>query len=167
MEEQEYHQKEKSGDNLEKIGVKPLLYYSSLVTLILFIITCVPFFNSKYTPFLILPFFLFYIYLYLFIMVIVFFILIMIYRDKAINMEIFSDVKILGFKPITLVNRTGIRYIDIAGLFIGIVIFIITLLSPSIYIISPGVLLLTLSFLFALFSGKSNKWSLKRRETFK
>ncbi len=167
MEDKKYHQKEKSGENFDKIGVKPLLYYSSLLAVIFFIVTCIPFYNLNYTPFLILPVFSFYLYSYLFISILIFLILILVFRDKAGNLEIFSDVKILGLRPISLVNRTGVRYIDFAGLFLGSIIFIITLLTPAIQIISPGILLLTLSYLFALLSGKSNKWSLKRRETFK
>ena len=155
---------QKSAKIFEKVSIKPVLFISSLAAIFFYIITFFPYyFVSKFIIISSFPFLLNYILFYLFILLIFMVIFIFIYRDKIANMEDFShSIKIFGINPELLVRRTGVRFIDIFGLIISVIFMITSLLIISLHFLVPFFLLTGLSFFFAIISGKTKLWSLKR-----
>jgi hypothetical protein len=70
----------------------------------------------------------------------------------------------MGFRPMHLVNRTGVKYIDFFGLFVTLIFALETLLLPGWGYLFPGFLFLLLSFLSAIIAGSTKIWKLVRRE---
>lgn len=164
MEPSELYTTGVSDENLERISIKPLLYLASLFSLVFFLVTFIPYIIFRLHLF---PFFTFnfsYIFTYLILFLLIIIALILYYKHKSLHMEEISRyVTILGAHPTWLINRTGNRYIDWYGLGIGVCLSVISLIVSKAIWFFPGLLFITLSFLFALLLGSSKKWKLKRR----
>lgn len=164
MKPNEEHIKVTSGENLEKISIKPLLYMASIVSLIIFLFTFIPYSIYEIHMMSFFSFYFSYTFSYLLLFLVVLIGLILYYRHRAIHMEELSQyVRIFGVNPNWLVVRTGNRLIDWIGLIVGIIFSILSILIPKAIIFFPGFLLFTLSFCFALLFGSANKWKLLRR----
>lgn len=156
-----------SGGIFEKFGVKHLLFQSSVMVAVSWLVLFYPLYfhpRPHLLPFL--GFYSSYVFTFLMLFVAIFVGLSLAYRHKALQMELFSDVDILGIKPFSLVTRTGVARIDYVGLVLGICFSLLALLLRDIRFIFPFFLFLSLSFFFAILTGSSKKWRLKKRERF-
>jgi hypothetical protein len=164
MNPNEEHIKVTSGENLEKISIKPLLYLASIISLVIFLVTFIPYTFYGIHLMSVFSFYFSYTFSYLLLFFTVWIGLILYYRHQAIHMEELSQyVRVFGVNPRWLVVRTGNRFIDWLGLFIGIVLSVLAIIIPVALIFLPGFIFFTLSFLFAILLGNSNKWKLIRR----
>lgn len=164
MNPNEEHINDTSGENLEKISIKPLLYMASIISLLLFLATFwfYTFYGIHLMP--VFSFYFSYTFSYLILFLVVWIGLILYYRHQAIYLDELSQyVRIFGVNPRWLVIRTGNRYIDWLGLVVGIVLSALSIVFPVMLIFLPGFLFLTMSFFFAIILGNSNKWKLVRR----
>lgn len=164
MSPNEEHIELTSGENLERISIKPLLYLASIISLVVFLITFIPY--TFYGIYL-MPAFSFY-FSYTFSYLLLFFIvwlgLILYYRHQAVHMEELSKyVRIFGINPRWPLVRTGNRLIDWIGLIVGVFLSVLSIIIPVALIFLPGFIFFTLSFFFAIAMGNSQKWNLKRR----
>jgi tetrahydromethanopterin S-methyltransferase subunit F len=164
MNPNEEHLNEISGDNLEKLSVKPLLYLASIISLVVFLVTFIPYTFYGIHLMSLFSFYFSYTFSYLLLFFIVWIGLIFYYRHQAVHMEELSQyVRIFGVNPRWLFVRTGNRSIDWAGLIIGILLSVLSVIIPGALIFLPGFIFLTLSFYFAIALGSTNKWKLLRR----
>jgi hypothetical protein len=164
MEPNEEHIKETSGENLEKMSIKPLLYLASIISLVIFLATFIPYTFYEIHLMSVFSFYFSYTFSYLLLFFFTWIGLILYYRHQAVHMEELSQyVRIFGVNPRWLIVRTGNRFIDWIGLLIGIVLSVLSIVIPVTLLFLPGFIFLTLSFFFALVLGNSNKWKLLRR----
>lgn len=164
MEPNEEHIRETSGENLEKMSIKPLLYLASIISLVIFLATFIPYTVYEIHLMSVFSFYFSYTFSYLLLFFIVWIGLILYYRHQAVHMEELSQyVRIFGVNPRWLIVRTGNRFVDWIGLIIGIVLSVLSIIIPVALLFLPGFIFLTLSFFFALTMGNSNKWKLVRR----
>jgi hypothetical protein len=156
-----------SEEMYEVFSVRPVLFLSSLLTIGLWIVLAYPiYFFPKIHVLPFLGFYISYVMTFLILFVAIFVVLSFLYRHNAYHLKIFSDAPILGIHPNRLVRRTGIQFSDFWGLLLGAIFSVMSLIAPRIRFLFPLFLLVTLSFLFALISGTSEKWVLSRRTRF-
>lgn len=154
-----------SVDVFEKFSIKPLLYLSIIITLVIYAISFYPvYFILKPKIIGVLPFSFNYILLYLALWVVVFTVFGFYYKNRAANMSDFvGNFKFLRQNPKTFVARTGVRLIDIVGVVFATFFAITSSLFEPLHFLIPFFILSGLSFLFALITGSSKQWNLKRR----
>lgn len=150
----------------ERFSVRPVLFMASIMTLGLWTILFIPINFFKFHLFHFMGFFFSYVLTFLILYVIVFITLVLVYRHNALQMKIFSNVPIFGIYPQTFMRRTGLPYVDILGVILGIFFCIITLLFTKVHCLFPFFVFTTLSFLFAILSGVKDPWMLLRRKRF-
>lgn len=165
MEPLEYHTDEESGENLEKLSIKPLLYVSSLVSLVIWGVTFIPYLKSGVRLFVAFSDHFNYVLVYLLLFFAVLTVLVFYYRHVSLHMERMSRyVRIFGVHPAWLIFRTGNVSLDWAGLIIGMALCVLVFFHECLlFRFFPGFMFLTLSFLFALLLGNSRKWKMLRR----
>ena len=155
----------KTGKLLAKPGVMPVLFISCLVAILFYLLTFFPFyFITKLVLIHSVPFLVNYVLFYLVILILILFIFILVYRHKIANLKSMDEsILILGFDPVSLVKRTGMVFIDKIGFLISTGFFISSLIISKLHFLLPFFLLCTIAFLFAIISGDSKPWELKRR----
>jgi hypothetical protein len=165
MKSNKQHTGESSDENLEKVSIKPLLYLTSIVSLVIFLLSFYPYlFIYKLHLIKIFSCNFSYVITYLILFFILLVGLIIYYRHLVLHMEEMSKyVRIFGLNPEWLITRTGNKGVDWVGFLAGLVLCIISLVCPKTFFFFPGFLFFTLSFFFALLLGNPNKWKLLRR----
>lgn len=162
-----YHTSEQSGEIFEKFSVKPVYFVASIIMVFVTVCLIYPlYYSPKIHILTFLSFYSSYIFTFLILYVLVFLILVFVYRHQALQMKMFSEQPILGFKPIYLVCRTGVRLIDIFGMIAGIALCVLCLLKEPLRFLFPLFLFFSFAFISALLTGPATKWKLKRREKF-
>ncbi len=158
------HLEEESEGVIENLSMLPMAFPSAIITMILFLITFpFHFFSPGIHLLIFLPSLVSYFVSYLLSFFILFLVLGFYYRSKALHMQTFQNVEIFGINIQLLTARTGAKYIDWVGIVISVLLFIMSLLFPSIIFLSPFFFIATLAFTSAVITGSSKKWKLESR----
>lgn len=149
----------------ESIKTTHLIYPSSLITFVLFLITLfTPYYHSGFSILPFLPAFISYVFSYLLLFLIIYAVTAFTYREKAVNMKIFSPfILVYGFHPLEFNSRLGVKVIDYIGIFFSITFGLMSLILSSIKILFPGFLLLLIIFVSSIIWGSVKPWEFRRR----
>ena len=111
-----------------------------------------------------ISFLLNYILFYLFIFILLIVINLLLVKNKSADLEEFEEsFKLYGINIKYLLSRTGIVYIDFIGLLSSFIFTITSALFKEIQFLIPFFILTGISFLFAITTGTTKPWILRKK----
>lgn len=149
----------------EQIKTTHLIYPSTLISIIIFVITFYFYYKSDLILLSFLPFYSSYVISYIILLILIYIISIFLFRNKAINMRIFAPhVKVYGYHPLEFSSRLGVKYIDIVGAILSFIFCILSIVLTPLEMLFPGFLLFLISFISSIKWSNRKKWEFVRRE---